>query len=201
MLEAHTEHTKQMAASKDEAQEDPWPEGDGADEEVMPADTYGVFEPSDLQNPILHADTILANVSEQVGFAILRAATDGNLEKLKRFKQDHGSQSMLFRDSADMFPLLEASFAGKTNAVAWLVDDAGVQVDTAGGHKFTALHGAAYYGHRAACQALLKRGAKLWSKTAGGQHPSDLAHQEGHIKLAEWLDSWHHRNSMTGPEL
>ncbi|WP_416769033.1 ankyrin repeat domain-containing protein [Pseudomonas sp. RHF3.3-3] len=52
---------------------------------------------------------------------------------------------------------------------------------------WTFLHQAAYFGHEAACRALIRAGASLDSMTGKEQTAADIARDQGHSRLAELL--------------
>jgi len=85
-------------------------------------------------------------------------------------------------------PLQMAATLGYTGIVRTLVDAPNVDLELTNQDGHTPLHLAARVGSTGSVRALVKAGADVNAKTPDGKTPLDIAKEEGHARLAAWLD-------------
>lgn len=78
--------------------------------------------------------------------------------------------------------------------------DAGAPVNARSAQDGTALHTAAFGGHRAIVELLLEKGADPAAKTAAGKTPADVARERGHAEIAQLLETRSARAGDPRPE-
>ena len=61
----------------------------------------------------------------------------------------------------------------------------GAELEAQQKDKWTALHFSAHYEHLAVVQYLVENGAHISTKNSDGETALDLAHKEGHTKIAK----------------
>jgi len=127
-----------------------------------------------------------AGVSFKGATPLLFAASRGNIETVRALIAGGGDPFMTTDDKTA--PLHVASWGGTPYARDWTEDekknllavtrllvDLGADVNSAGEHKWTALHGAAYKGVDSVVQFLVEKGAKMDVFDEYGQTPLSIA--------------------------
>jgi ankyrin repeat protein len=88
----------------------------------------------------------------------------------------------------DVTPLMLAASTGNVGAIGLLLD-AGAPIDAAGVNGLTPLMVAAYAGGEPAVRYLLGRGADRGLRNKDGRTAAELAGGQGHLNLAELIES------------
>lgn len=121
---------------------------------------------------------------------VIRAALDGDLAALATLVAAHGPAAVrLDGDLIEQTALHYAAAGGHVDVIEYLLSPAVASDPRAGrNNAFTALHGAAMFGHSAACVALLTAGADVNAQTSPqGYAPLHSAAFAGHIAAIEVL--------------
>jgi ankyrin repeat protein len=84
---------------------------------------------------------------------------------------------------------LHAALAGRRNAVAKILLDAGADANATQHGGWTPLHSAAASGDREAVDLLLAHGAKASVANDAGVTPAAFARERGHSEIADYLDA------------
>lgn len=116
----------------------------------------------------------------------LKAAEDGNLDKVKEMHQAM-PQIIKVADKDEWTALLYAARFGRLKVVEYLLQN-GAKIDEMDVDRYTALHHAAAFGHKKTCEFLVKKGAKINARTKGAVTPRRLAESNGHAGTADYLE-------------
>ena len=153
---------------------------------------FDIFEASalgrtDLVEDLLAQSPVLANAWSGDGFAPLHFAAFFGQDSVGRILlEHHADPSAHSRNDMKVTPLHSAA-AGRHTAIVHALLDHGAPVNAKQQQGWTALHAAAQNGDQAMVDLLLKYGANPNARNDDGVMPEQLAHDKGHVEIAERL--------------
>lgn len=156
--------------------------------------TLDVFEAAaagdvDRLRALLEGDRALSNVYASDGFTPLGLAAFSKRREAVHLLLEHGADpSRHSRNSFSFAPLHSAVADDSDVEIARMLLDAGAPVDARNGQGGTALHTAAFTGHRQIVELLLERGADAHATRNDGKTPAGIARERGHIAIAGLLE-------------
>ncbi|XP_063785062.1 diacylglycerol kinase iota isoform X8 [Pseudophryne corroboree] len=139
-----------------------------------------------------------ASAEEQV---LVAAVLNGDLDKVTESCKQGASLRIQGPERCSLLHL--ASMAGHTDIVAYILEHGPEEllemVDRLTGE--TALHKAAFQGHRQVCQILVDAGACLIKKDAKGRTACDKAQEAGDSDLASYLETCQAKQLLSSEDL
>lgn len=155
-----------------------------ADLDVFEATSLGR---SDLVEDRLTSNPRLANARSGDGFTALHFAAFFGEESAARVLLEHHADPGAVANNPMQVTPLHSAAAGRSLGVVRLLLEHGAPVNARQQQGWTALHAAAQHGDRVMVELLLKYGANPNAKNDDGLTPDQVAHEKGHIEIAERL--------------
>lgn len=158
---------------------------------------------ADLGKTPLHTSVVRGSLDSlrallQLGASVKTKDENGQSPIWKAVERDDVGAASLLVDfganlterwySSERTLLNWAAMKGSVRSIEWLVKN-GLSVNSVNKYDYTPLHNAAYYGHLRAAQVLVGLGACLSCTNVNYDKPSDLAKQESHTDVVEYLNS------------
>jgi ankyrin repeat protein len=142
---------------------------------------------SDLIEELVSRDPRLANARSGDGFTPLHFAAFFGQESVARVLLEHHADAGAVANNAMQVMPLHSAAAGRNLAIARALLEHGAPVNARQQKGWTALHAAAQHGDQAMVELLLKYGGNPNAKNDDGLTPDQLAHEKGHLDVAERL--------------
>ena len=155
-------------------------------------DDLDIFEVTSMGRPDLVEERVsrdprLANARSGDGFTPLHfAAFFGQESAARVLLEHHADAAAVTNNSMQVMPLHSAA-AGRNLAIARALLEHGAPVNARQQKSWTALHSAAQHGDQPMVELLLKYGANPNAKNDDGLTPDQVAHEKGHMEIAERL--------------
>jgi ankyrin repeat protein len=151
-----------------------------------------IFEAASLGRPDLVEDMVtrdprLANARSGDGFTPLHFAAFFGEESVARMLLEHHADAGAVANNPMQVMPLHSAAAARNLAIARALLEHGAPVNARQQKGWTALHAAAQHGDQAMVELLLKYGANPNAKSDDGHTPDQLAHEKGHVEIAERL--------------
>jgi uncharacterized protein len=153
---------------------------------------FDVFEAASLGRSDLVAEMVeqsprRAFARSGDGFTPLHFAAFFGQESVARvLLEQHADAGAVADNPMQVMPLHSAA-AGRNLAIARALLEHGAPVNARQQKGWTALHAAAQHGDQAMVELLLKYGAHPNAKNDDGLTPDQVAHEKGHLEIAERL--------------
>lgn len=133
--------------------------------------------------------------------ALMHAVLDGDLDKVTECCEKGASLRIQGPERCSLLHL--AARAGQAEIVSYILEngpeDLLEMVDRTTGE--TALHKAAFQGHRQVCQILIDAGASVLKRDSKGQTPLDIAQEAGDYELASYLETCQAKQLLSNEDL
>jgi ankyrin repeat protein len=142
---------------------------------------------SDLVEDLVSGDPRLANARSGDGFTPLHFAAFFGQESVARVLLEHHADAGAVANNAMQVMPLHSAAAGRNLAIARALLEHGAPVNARQQKGWTALHAAAQHGDHPMVELLLKYGANPNARNDDGLTPDQLAHEKGHLDVAERL--------------
>jgi ankyrin repeat protein len=140
-------------------------------------------------NVLLEADPALANAWSDDGFQPLGLAAFFGQREAVVLLLDRGGELNTPARHQFHVTALHAALAGPDPAIAYVLLEAGADVNARQQGGMSPLHEAAHSGNLEIARALLARGADPGVRNDAGQTPATIARERGHLAVAELLDA------------
>lgn len=158
--------------------------GTGLEFDVFEAASVGR---SDLVDEMVSQHPRLAFARSGDGFTPLHFAAFFGQESVARVLLEHHADAGAVADNPMQVMPLHSAAAGRNLAIARALLEHGAPVNARQQKGWTALHAAAQHGDQAMVELLLKYGAHPNAKNDDGLTPDQVAHEKGHLEIAERL--------------
>jgi len=141
----------------------------------------------DLAEELLSRDPRSANARSGDGFTPLHFAAFFGQESVARVLLEHHADAGAIANNGMQVMPLHSAAAGRNLAIVRALLEHGAPVNARQQKGWTALHAAAQHGDQPMVELLLKYGANPNAKNDDGLTPDQLAHEKGHVEIAERL--------------
>lgn len=139
---------------------------------------------------LVDGDPSLVNAFAPDGFQPLGLAAFFKRADVVRLLLERGADATAAsRNGLAVTPLHSAVADDASIEITRSLLAAGAAVNARSAQDGTALHTAAFVGHRAIVELLLEMGADPAAKTSAGKTPADVARERGHAEIARLLEA------------
>lgn len=139
---------------------------------------------------LVDADPSLVNAFAPDGFQPLGLAAFFKRPDVVRLLLERGADATTAsRNGLAVTPLHSAIADEASIEITRTLLAAGAPVNARSAQDGTALHTAAFVGHRAIVELLLEKGADPAARTTAGKTPADVARERGHAEIAQLLET------------